>query len=119
MHKVILINAAGTRTEHEFASINEAHGAVGCFITIILDGKVGYLEFVSKDSVDARFVETAPVFQFFSFAHLPTHLQLTSKWFYAIAEHMALSLPPNRERDKALDRLLEAKDAAVRAALAK
>lgn len=58
------------------------------------------------------------VMQFFAWAHLPPALQVVSRPFGELAEQL-LSLPDNRERDRALDRLLEAKDAAVRAALAK
>ncbi len=71
---------------------------------------------------------------FFAFAHLPPHLQAVSKPFcelaYAIAEggnavnstHGDVTfgpLPRNPERTVALRKLLEAKDAAVRALLAK
>lgn len=55
--------------------------------------------------------------RFFEFGHLPPHLQDRSKPFAALAEHIIETVPQNRERLKALDRLLEAKDCAVRAAL--
>jgi len=56
--------------------------------------------------------------QFFAFAHLPPHLQAVSRPFTAAAVHV-LELPRNPERTVALRKLLESKDAAVRAALAK
>ena len=58
------------------------------------------------------------IIQFFEFAHLPEHLQQVSMDFYALA-YKILDLPRNPERTVALRKLLEAKDAAVRARLAK
>ena len=58
------------------------------------------------------------IIQFFAFAHLPPHLQAVSKPFVELAETV-LTLPRNPERTVALRKLLEAKDAAVRALLAK
>lgn len=59
------------------------------------------------------------VMQFFAYAHLPPHLQEVSKPFGDLAEQIVATLPRNPERTKALNKLLEAKDAAVRAALAR
>lgn len=56
--------------------------------------------------------------QFFAFQHLPTALQEVSHPFAELAQKV-LGLPRNPERTVALRKLLEAKDAAVRAALAK
>lgn len=56
--------------------------------------------------------------QFFAYDHLPAHLQEVSKPFALLAETV-LQLPRNPERTVALRKLLEAKDAAVRAKLAK
>ncbi len=63
-----------------------------------------------------------PILQFFHYAHLPPHLQAVSKPFcdlaFAIAgEGDGTPLPRNAERTVALRKLLEAKDAAVRASL--
>lgn len=58
------------------------------------------------------------IMQFFAYEHLPSHLQEISKPFGVLAEHV-MSLPRNPERTVALRKLLEAKDAAVRAKLAK
>lgn len=59
------------------------------------------------------------VMQFFVYSHLPAHLQEISKPFGDLAVHIMGTLPPNPERTKALDALLVAKDAAVRAKVAK
>lgn len=68
-------------------------------------------------------LEAAPqpehISQFFAFAHLPAHLQEVSKPFGEMAERIVTTLPRNPERTVALRKLLEAKDAAVRALLAK
>lgn len=61
---------------------------------------------------------TEHISQFFAFAHLPPHLQEVSEPFSVLAEKV-LELPRNPERTVALRKLLEAKDAAVRAKLAK
>lgn len=58
------------------------------------------------------------ILQFFSYGHLPPHLQAVSQAFRDSA-HRLMALPRNPERTVALRKLLEAKDAAVRAALAK
>lgn len=57
--------------------------------------------------------------QFFAWAHLPPHLQEASRPFGELAERLVETLPRNPERTTALRKLLEAKDCAVRARLAK
>jgi hypothetical protein len=59
------------------------------------------------------------ILQFFSYAHLPPHLAEVSKPFCDIAHHVVRTIPRNPERTVALRKLLEGKDAAVRAYLAK
>lgn len=73
------------------------------------------------------------ILQFFSYSHLPPHLQSVSKPFCELAHAIARGdnvaetgnltfgppLPINPERSVALRKLLEAKDAAVRALLFK
>lgn len=59
------------------------------------------------------------IMQFFAFAHLPPHLAEVSRPFSELAEQIVATLPRNPERTVALRKLLEAKDAAVRARLAK
>lgn len=56
-----------------------------------------------------------PILQFFAYAHLPAHLQCVSKPFGDLANWICDNLPRNPERTVALRKLLEAKDAAVRA----
>ena len=57
--------------------------------------------------------------QFFAWDHLPPHLQEISRPFGDLADHIIATLPRNPERTAALRKLLEAKDAAVRARVAK
>lgn len=71
------------------------------------------------------------ILQFFSYEHLPAHLQAVSKPFCDLARLIVADgempagtpiqfpLPRNPERTVALRKLLEAKDAAVRALVAK
>ena len=59
------------------------------------------------------------ILQFFEFSHLPPHLQGVSGEFYKMACSIVANIPRNPERTVALRKLLEAKDAAVRAAIAK
>lgn len=59
------------------------------------------------------------ILQFFSFAHLPLFLQEVSEPFYHLAHDVIMKRPRNPERTVALRKLLESKDAAVRAELAK
>lgn len=59
------------------------------------------------------------IIQFFAYEHLPAHLQAVSKPFGDLARSLVETLPHNPERTVALRKLLEAKDAAVRALLAK
>ncbi len=52
---------------------------------------------------------------FFTFAHLPEHLQRVSKPFAALARTICVELQSGPQRTLALSALLIAKDAAVRA----
>lgn len=63
--------------------------------------------------------DTDHVMQFFAFEHLPPALKEISRPFGQMAASMTKTLPRNPERTKALNKLLEAKDAAVRAFIAK
>ncbi|HYH96022.1 hypothetical protein [Hyalangium sp.] len=63
-------------------------------------------------------MERDHIMQFFAYAHLPSHLQEVSKPFGELAEQVHSKLPRNPERTAALRKLLEAKDAAVRALVA-
>lgn len=59
------------------------------------------------------------IIQFFAYAHLPPHLQEVSRPFGELAEKIVATLPRNPERTVALRKLLESKDAAVRALVGK
>lgn len=70
------------------------------------------------------------IMQFFDYEHLPPHLAAVSRPFCELAKTLvdpeppagtstSFPLPRNPERTVALRKLLEAKDAAVRALLAK
>ena len=63
--------------------------------------------------------QTDSILQFFAYEHLPQHLQSVSKPFGDLARRLVCELPKNTERVVALRKLLEAKDAAVRAFLFK
>jgi hypothetical protein len=58
-----------------------------------------------------------PILKFFAVAHLPQHLQAVSGRFCDVAHALVATLPRSPERTVALRKLLESKDAAVRAAL--
>jgi hypothetical protein len=60
---------------------------------------------------------TEALMQFFGYEHLRADLQGISRPFGELAEHIVTTLPRNPERTVALRKLLEAKDAAVRAAV--
>jgi hypothetical protein len=61
--------------------------------------------------------EGEPILQYFAFHHLPERLQSVSRPFCHAAFALVATVPRNPERSVALRKLLEAKDAAVRAAL--
>jgi len=58
-----------------------------------------------------------PILRFFAFAHLPPRLRAVSEVFHDTAHYVVRTLPHSAERTVALRKLLEGKDAAVRAAL--
>ena len=60
-------------------------------------------------------MKTHPMLRWFTYAHLPVFLQETSKPFRGLAELIVETTPPGAEQSTALRKLLEAKDAAVRA----
>jgi hypothetical protein len=60
-----------------------------------------------------------PIMQFFKYDHLPPALQDVSFPFSQLADAIMAVLPRNPERTVALRKLLEAKDAAVRAKIFK
>lgn len=60
---------------------------------------------------------TERMLKWFEYAHLPPHLQDVSKPFGELAQTLVNSVEAGPERTVALRKLLEAKDAAVRAKL--
>jgi hypothetical protein len=60
---------------------------------------------------------TAPILRYFATDHLPHDLAEVSIPFRVLAEQIDQDLPDGAEKSTALRKLLEAKDAAVRAAL--
>jgi len=58
-----------------------------------------------------------PILEYFTYEHLPAKLKPVSQAFGELAHKLVAELPPGPERSVALRKLLEGKDAAVRAAL--
>lgn len=63
--------------------------------------------------------EKAPsqILRYFEYGHLPSNLAAVSIHFFVVASKIDKFLPEGPEKDVALRKLLEAKDAAVRSAL--
>lgn len=57
------------------------------------------------------------ILKYFEYGHLPEKLQAISKAFHVMAHDVVMQQPRSAERTVALRKLLEAKDATVRAAL--
>jgi len=64
-------------------------------------------------------VPIEPIMQFFKYDHLKPELQTVSKPFCELAQWVVKNLPRNAERTVTLRKLMEGKDAAVRASIAK
>lgn len=62
-------------------------------------------------------IKEDPILKYFAYSHLPAHLQNVSAPFANLAGLILTAAPRNPERTVALRKLLESKDAAVRAAL--
>lgn len=58
-----------------------------------------------------------PIMRYFEYGHLPEALAVVSRPFCELAQHIDQNLPGGPEKSVALRKLLESKDAAVRAAL--
>jgi len=67
--------------------------------------------------IELRHPATQQIFQFFNYDHLPANLQGISKLCYGLAYSMVERLDDGPELTAGLRKLLEAKDAFVRAAL--
>lgn len=59
----------------------------------------------------------SPIMKYFAYEHLPAHLQEVSKPIGELAQQMEATLPDGPEKSAGLRKLLEAKDALVRAKL--
>ncbi|HDR2335223.1 MAG: hypothetical protein E6314_14095 [Enterobacter sp.] len=59
----------------------------------------------------------SPIIKYFAYQHLPAHLQEVSKPIGDLATLMDETLPDGAEKSAGLRKLLEAKDALVRAKL--
>ena len=70
----------------------------------------------AKGSRDAM-PQSPPICRYFAYAHLPAALQAVSEPFAALVDVLLKHTPPGAEQSVCLLKLLEAKDAAVRAAL--
>lgn len=87
-----------------------------------LDGASGIRTCVDRETCIARQrnAHKDPSAQFFTHAHLTNEaMRDTSRRFTVMATELLATLPANRQREKALEKLLEAKDCAVRALLFK
>ena len=62
-------------------------------------------------------MDSDPLLAFFDYGHLPEKLQVVSKQFAALAQEIIQLCDPGEERHVAMRKLLESKDAAVRARL--
>ena len=78
-----------------------------------------HLDKVKKQLDSLKPSQKERMLQFFSYEHLPEHLQQVSKPFCDLAFDIVKHLPSNPERVVCLRKLLEAKDCAVRALLFK
>jgi hypothetical protein len=62
-------------------------------------------------------LEQDPILKFFGYKHLRPQLMAYSKPWAELAAHVVKNTPRNAERSVALRKLLEGKDAAVRAVI--
>jgi hypothetical protein len=94
----------------------------------------GYITWSRKDAFDESHVlishandgiaptnraPTNQIMQFFTYAHLPAHLQGVSKLVGLLAQQMDSLLPDGAEKSSGMRKLLEAKDCFVRSLLTK
>lgn len=74
-----------------------------------------YITFCLERELGVEPVVEERMMKWFEFGHLPEHLQAVSSKFYDAACSVCALVDPGPERTVALRKLLEAKDAAVRA----
>lgn len=76
------------------------------------------MNYLNKElEITIMYLAIQHVLKFFSYSHLSTKLQEVSKPFCDLAQQVAERAPDNPETTVALRKLLEAKDAAMRATL--
>lgn len=76
-----------------------------------------YITFCLERELGVEPVVEERMMKWFEFSHLPEHLQAVSKPFGELAAKIVETVDSGPERTVALRKLLEAKDAAVRAKL--
>jgi hypothetical protein len=76
-----------------------------------------YITFCLERELGVEPVVEERMMKWFEFSHLPEHLQAVSKPFGELAAKIVETVESGPERTVALRKLLEAKDAAVRAKL--
>lgn len=78
-----------------------------------------YVTYFTVDVINTEQASFAPSkrLTFFEYSHLPLHLQLVSRLFSTLARRLDRVLTPGGQKEIALQHLLDAKDAAVRATL--
>lgn len=86
------------------------------YVTFCLKKELGIMP-SEKPEQPATDVKPERMMAWFEFAHLPPHLQVVSVKFYELACSLCAIVEPGPERTVALRKLLEAKDAAVRATI--
>lgn len=115
---------AGRLLSGEGAHPTATRGILACAmeadsVTLLVYFVVGSESFTTAPSVEpVGMAEVFPVLRYFTYEHLPAKLQKVSRPLCMMAYEIAKMYgegADERELAKALDRLLEAKDAAVRA----
>lgn len=87
-------------------------------IARLLAGGLSGTDVASREKLgESELIFSDDALQFFTWAHLPMRLQDVSRPFGEMAHRIVLTLPDNPQRAIALQKLIEAKDAAVRARL--
>lgn len=74
-------------------------------------------EMIEENTKFAQREQEEQILKFFKFDHLSDKLKDVSMPFHALAHGIVANIPRSAERTVALRKLLESKDAAVRAAL--
>ena len=75
------------------------------------------LNIISTFTIDTKEDKMSPIMEFFEYEHLPETLQAVSRQICELAREFDRTLPDCAEKSVGLRKLLEAKDALVRASL--